>query len=66
MDKELEKYRKRHSDIKQLYKECEREMERLKEENKTKTISFRELMGKKGFYSRVLSMYKEYGIEDIE
>ena len=55
-----------HSDIKQLYKECEREMERLKEENKTKTISFRELMGKKGFYSRVLSMYKEYGIKDIE
>lgn len=66
MDNELEKYRKMHSDIKLLYKECEREMERLKEENKTKTISFRELMGKKGFYSRVLSMYKEYGIEDIE
>lgn len=66
MDNELEKYRKMHSDIKLLYKECEREMERLKEENKTKTISFRELMGKKGFYSRVLSMYKEYGIKDIE
>ena len=66
MDNELEKYQKMHSDIKLLYKECEREMERLKEENKTKTISFRELMGKKGFYSRVLSMYKEYGIKDIE
>ena len=66
MDNELEKYRKMHSDIKQLYKECEREMERLKEENKPQTISFRELMGKKGFYSRVLSMHKEYGIKDIE
>ena len=66
MDNELEKYLKMHSDTKRLYKECEREMERLKEENKTKTISFRELMGKKGFYSRVLSMYKEYGIKDIE
>ena len=66
MDNELEKYRKMHSDIKRLYKECEKEMERLKEENKTKTISFRELMGKKGFYARILSMYKEYGIEDIE
>ena len=55
-----------HSDIKRLYKECEKEMESLKVQNKTKTISFREAMGKKGFYAKILSMYSEYGIEDIE
>ncbi|MCI7606843.1 MAG: hypothetical protein MSS69_08820 [Spirochaetales bacterium] len=65
-DTELEKYRKMHSDIKRLYKECEKEMESLKVQNKTKTISFREAMGKKGFYAKILSMYSKYGIEDIE
>lgn len=63
MNEELEKYRKMRSDIERLYKEAEKEMEKLKSQNKTKTISFREAMGRKGFYARVLSMYREYGIE---
>ena len=66
MSDELDKYRKMHSDMKRLYKECEREMDKLKKENKTKTITFREAMGKKGFYAKLLSLYGEYGIEDVE
>ena len=64
MDKDLEKYRKMHSDISLLYKECGKELETLKAQNKTKTISFREAMGRRGFYAKILSLYKEYGIEE--
>ena len=64
MDKELEKYRKMHSDISLLYKESGEELETLKAQNKTKTISFREAMGRRGFYAKILSLYKEYGIEE--
>ena len=64
MDKELEKYRKMHSDISILYKESGEELETLKAQNKTKTISFREAMGRRDFYAKILSLYKEYGIEE--
>lgn len=63
MNEELEKYRKMHKDILILYNKAEEEMEKLKMEGKTKSITFRETMGKKGFYSRVLSMYTEYGLK---
>ena len=53
-----------HSDISLLYKECCKELETLKAQNKTKTISFREAMGRRGFYAKILSLYKEYGIEE--
>ena len=66
MNDELEKYRNMPSYIKRLYKECETEIDKLKKENKTKTITFREAMGKKGFYAKLLSLYGEYGIEDME
>lgn len=56
MDKELEKYRKMHSDISLLYKESGEELETLKAQNKTKTISFREAMGRRGFYAKILSL----------
>lgn len=58
----LEKYRKMHQDILKRYEEALKMIEMLKAEGKTKTITFRE----KGFYSRVLSMYDAYGIEDQE
>ena len=66
MNDELEKYRKMHSDIKRLYKGCEIDIDKRKKENKTKSITFREAMGKKGFYAKLLSLYGEYGIEDME
>ena len=60
----LEKYRKMHQDILKRYEEALKTIETLKAEGKTKTITFREKLGEKGFYSRVLSMYDAYGIED--
>ena len=62
----LEKYRKMHQDILTRYEAAQKTIERLKAEGKTKTITFREKLGEKGFYSRVLSMYDAYGIEDQE
>ena len=62
----LEKYRKMHQDILKRYEEAQKMIERLKAEGKIKTITFREKLGEKGFYSRVLSMYDAYGIEDQE
>ena len=62
----LEKYRKMHQDILKRYEEAQKTIETLKAEGKTKTITFREKLGEKDFYSRVLSMYDAYGIEDQE
>ena len=62
----LEKDRKMHQDIVKRYEEAQKTIETLKAEGKTKTITFREKLGEKGFYSRVLSMYDAYGIEDQE
>lgn len=62
----LEKYRKMHQDIRKRYEEALKTIETLKAEGKTKTITFREKLGEKGFYSIVLSMYDAYGIEDQE
>lgn len=62
----LEKYRKMHQDIRKRYEDSVKMIETLKTEGKTKTITFREKLGEKGFYSRVLSMYDAYGIEDQE
>ena len=55
-----------HQDILKRYEEALKTIETLKAEGKTKTITFREKLGEKGFYSRVLSMYDAYGIEDKE
>ena len=55
-----------HQDILKRYEEALNTIETLKAEGKTKTITFREKLGEKGFYSRVLSMYDAYGIEDQE
>ena len=55
-----------HQDIRKRYEDTVKTIETLKAEGKTKTITFREKLGEKGFYSRVLSMYDAYGIEDQE
>ncbi|MGN0397625.1 MAG: hypothetical protein ACI4EL_06405 [Candidatus Fimimorpha sp.] len=40
-------------------------MEKLKEENKTKSATYRQLMGNKLNYQNMLSMYKLYGLIEI-
>ena len=59
-------FKQDYKNVKKLYEECDKEMDRMKKENKTKTITFRETMGKKGFYAKLLSLYGDYGIEDVE
>ena len=39
-------------------------MERLKRENKTKTVTYRELLGNKLTLQNILSWYEVYGLLD--
>ena len=51
-------------DIQILYKDTVCKMEKLKAENKTKTATYRQLMGNKLTYQNFLSFYKTYGLID--
>lgn len=46
------------------YADTVRKMDALRAENKTKTVTFRQLMGNKLMYQTMLSMYREYGLID--
>lgn len=46
------------------YADTVRKMDALRTENKTKTVTFRQLMGNKLMYQTMLSMYREYGLID--
>ena len=37
-------------------------MEKLKEEGKEKSATYRQYMGNRLFYNRVIELYKEYGL----
>lgn len=55
------------SDIQKQYHDIIVKMEKLKNENKTKTATYRQLMGNKMMYQNMLSLYKIYGlIEESE
>ena len=47
--------------------QCEREkkaMDELKAQGKEKTATYRQYMGNRLMYSRILDLYKQYGILD--
>ena len=46
------------------YADTVQKMDALRAENKTKTVTFRQLMGNKLMYQTMLSMYREYGLID--
>lgn len=52
------------ADVKLDYIEKCEKMEKLRLENKTKTVSYRELMGSKLFYQTLLDLYEKYGLID--
>ena len=60
-----EKFEKMLEDIQQNYSDIIQKMEKLKEENKTKSATYRQLMGNKLNYQNMLSMYKLYGLIEI-
>ena len=50
-----------------IQEQCEREkkaMDALKAQGKEKTASYRRYMGNRLMYSRILDLYKQYGILD--
>lgn len=52
------------ADTKRDYAAAVEKMEKLRLENKTKTVTYRELMGNKLFYQNLLDLYEKYGLID--
>lgn len=60
----LERFEKALSDILDEYNRLGKELEILRNEGKTKTTKFRELLGKKLVYSMIITIFKRYGLID--
>lgn len=63
MDK-LERFEKALADILAEYDRLGKELEALRNEGKTKTTKFRELLGKKLVYSMIITIFKRYDLID--
>ena len=53
--------------LRDIQKNCETEkalMDELKAQGKEKSATYRQYMGNRLMYSRILSIYKEYGLID--
>ena len=55
-------FEKMLSFVQQKYGDTTEKMEALKAANKTKTATFRQLMGDKLMYQNMLTLYKLYGL----
>ncbi len=64
MKRELEAYRKMHRGVKQEYDSIVRQMEKQKEAGRTKSATYRQLMGRKLTYGTMLDLYKLYDLEE--
>ena len=60
----LERFEKALQDILSEYDNLGRELEKLRNEEKSKTTKFRELLGKKLVYSMVITIFKRYDLID--
>ena len=66
MSEREEKFEHMLSDIKEKYASVNEKMAVLKSEDKTKSATYRQLLGDKLVYKNLLSMYKIYGLIDDE
>ncbi len=66
MSEREEKFERMLSDIKEKYASINEKMAVLKGEDKTKSATYRQLLGDKLVYKNLLSMYKIYGLIDDE
>ncbi len=57
-----EQFEKMLSDILQNYENVVNRLEKLKQENKTKSATYRQLMGNKLNYQNMISLYRIYGL----
>lgn len=58
----LEKFENALKDILDEYNKLGEELEKLRNEGKTKTTKFRELLSKKLVYSMIITIFKRYGL----
>ena len=58
----LEKFENALKDILGEYNKLGEELEKLRNEGKTKTTKFRELLSKKLVYSMIINIFKRYGL----
>ena len=57
-----EQFEKMLTDVQANYAAVNAKMEKLKAEDKTKTVTYRELMGNRMLLSHMLTMYRSYGL----
>lgn len=57
-----EQFEKMLADVRESYDATVSKMEKLKAEGKTKTATYRELLGNKLLYQKLLMMYRIYGL----
>lgn len=62
MTEREEKFERMLCDVQSQYDSIVTKMDRLKAEGKTKTVTYRELMGNKLMLSQILTMYRLYGL----
>ena len=63
MDK-LERFEKALADVLSEYDKLGKELENLRNDGKSKTTKFRELLGKKLVYSMIITIFKRYDLLD--
>lgn len=63
MDK-LERFEKALADVLSEYDKLGKDLENLRNEGKSKTTKFRELLGKKLVYSMIITIFKRYDLID--
>ncbi|MDO5325076.1 MAG: hypothetical protein Q4G06_13795 [Clostridia bacterium] len=62
MSEREERFERMLQEIQAEYAAIERKMSVLRAEGKTRTVTFRQLMGNKLMYQSMLSMYREHGL----
>ena len=60
----LERFEKALQDILNKYDKLGKELEVLRNEGKSKSTKFRELLGKKLVYSMIITIFKRYDLID--
>ena len=63
MDK-LERFEKALANVLSEYDKLGKDLENLRNEGKSKTTKFRELLGKKLVYSMIITIFKRYDLID--
>lgn len=62
MSEREERFERMLQEIQAEYAAIERKMSVLRAEGKTRTVTFRQLMGNKLMYQSMLAMYREHGL----